>query len=205
MRDFVEGNVPPLLLQSIFLVSGRFLPSASVDDLDGGEELAKLASELKMGIMADTDQFSIIKVAALLNIRMHEQNAGRHASAWLLVSLITRMAYALGLNITRPHTDVSEGEIRRRLMWAAHAADSQAAGGILEYTLTSRRTLGIALPASERAFALGIPGNGQGLEDVEFEPGLARDNTDGIASRYIRIIALRNEILRCVVSREVSC
>ena len=196
MRDFVDNKVPTTLLQSILLVSGRFLPSADTDDLDGGHDLAKLASDLKMGIMADSDRFSIVKLVVLLNIRLHEQNAGRHGSVWLLVSLITRMAFALGLNIARTDSCDKEAELKRRLMWAAHAADSQAAGGILEYTLTDRRTMGIALPASERAFALGLPGRGRMLDEVEFDPITGPDNVEGIANRYIRIIALRNDILR---------
>lgn len=200
MRDFVEGKVPSLLLQSIMLVSGHFLPSAKEDSADGGGDLARLASEIKVGIMADTDRFSIIKLAALLNLRIHEQNAGRHGSVWLLVSLITRMAYALGLHTTRTDLSVTEAEIRRRLMWAAHAADSQAAGGIQEYTLTDRRTWRVALPVSERAFALGIPTVGRMIEDVEFDSGLGQGDTEGVASRFARIIALRDDILRYVWS-----
>jgi len=196
MRDFVEGQVPAMLLQSILLVSGRFLPSAAADNLDGGEDLAKLASDLKAGIMADTDRFSIVKLAVLLNIRIHEQNSGRHGSAWLLVSLITRMAYGMGLNTARLDLPSAETEVRGRLMWAAHAADSQAAGGVLEYTLTDRRTLTIPLPVSEKAFALGLSCRGPMLENVELNPAPGLETAEGVASRYIRIIALRNDILR---------
>jgi hypothetical protein len=166
--------------------------------MDGGEDLAKLATELKGQIMADTDQFSLVKVAVLLNLRIHEQNAGRHGSVWLLISLITRMAYGLGLNTERTDVSSTEAEVRSRLMWAAYAADSQAAGGIMEYTLTDRRNLSIPLPASERAFALGLPTRGRSIELVEFDPARGQDGTEGIASRFIRLIALRNDILRFV-------
>lgn len=199
MRDFVDNKVPTSLLQSILLVSGRILPSADADDVDGGQDLAKLACDLKMGMMADSDRFSIVKLVVLLNIRLHEQNAGRHGSVWFLVSLITRMALALGLNIPGAEACDKEAELKRRLMWACHAADSQAAGGILEYTLTDRRTMGIALPASERAFALGLAARGRLLDEVEFDPITGADDTEGTANRYIRIIALRNDILRFVI------
>jgi hypothetical protein len=148
-----------------------------------------------MWTMMETDRFSLVKLAVLLNIRMHEQQSGRHGSSWLLVSLITRMAYAMGLNADRYDMSVSENETRRRLMWAAHSADSSAAGGIEEYTLTNRRTLRIPLPVSERAFALGTTVRGRMLEEVEFDPAPGPENMDGLANRHVRLVGLRNDIL----------
>lgn len=199
MRDFVDERVPPLLLKSIVLVTGRYLPSANAEHPDGRDELESLATEVKTLIMADIDRFSLIKLAALLILRTHEVNAGRHGSGWLLVSLISRMAFGMALNAEssgRPVT-VAAAEMRKRIMWATHAADSNAAGGIEEYSLSDRRVIRVSLPVSERAWAVSQPVEGRSIDHVEFDPSPGLSGTDGIASRAVRVVCLRNDILRC--------
>ena len=194
MRDIADGTAPVLLLQSIRLVSGRYLPGADNTNADGGKELEVLARDVKMAIMADTDRFSPFTLAALLNLLIHETNSGRHASAWLLVSLATRMSFAMGLNV-ESGGGPAEAESRRRLMWAAFSQDSFSAGGIREYTLSDRQHIKIALPISERAYALNQAVHGRVLADVELEGRIGMDGSDGILHRYVRLVALRNDIL----------
>lgn len=193
MRDHVEGQIPSLLMQSIHLVSGRFLPSADTSNPDGGEGLAKLAIEIKMSLMADTDKYSLTKLAALLLVIFHETCSGRHGSSWLLISLAARMSFAMGLNVETEGLSWKEAEFRRRLMWSAFAIDSQSAGGITEYLLIDRKNLRIALPSSERSYAINNPILGPTLDDIEFNGSIRSD--DGLFQRFIRLIALRNDIL----------
>jgi hypothetical protein len=194
MRDIADGTAPTLLVQSIRLVTGRFMPDADHTNADGGKSMEQLAKDVKTAIMADTDRFSLFKLAAVLNLLIHETSSGRHASTWLLVALATRMCFAMGLHNENPGS-FSDAEGRRRMMWAAFAADSQSAGGIDEYVLTERRHLKLALPSSERAFALNLPVQGRHLQDVELDERPGPEGTDGIFHRYIRLIAIRNDIL----------
>lgn len=197
MRDALSGSVPSLLIASIQVVTARFLPNADRNHLDGGCDTAKLLQEVKSSILADTERYSTTKLAALLNIIQHEANCGRRGSQWLLVSLASRMALAMGFNSDNDDINLTwvEKETRRRLLWGAFLADSLSSGGIPEYTLLPRKHIRVALPSSERNYALAIAVAGRHIGDVEFDEAPAPVGYDGVLQRLIRLVYIRNDLL----------
>lgn len=203
MRDVMEGTASSTLMDSIRVATARYLPGADTEHLDGGESVAELAHRVKSELMADTDRFSLSKLAALLNILYHDSCSGRHASHWLLVALASRMCMGMSLNIENNDLDAAtpgyqfvERETRKRLMWSAFAHESLASGGIREYMLLPLSIIKISAPCSERNFALCVPTRTRNLNELESSMAPIPEQEDGLLVRYLLLVAIRNDLLQ---------
>ena len=213
-RDLQDETVPPILLKSICALAFRYSSESNNDNPDGGERAAKWAQEVKDSLMANTDQYSTAKMTATLNLIIHEQNSGRHGSAWLLVSLATRMALAMGLYLDHEAFSWVEQETRRRLTWAAFILEAQVAGGHQEYLGLSAGTIRGTLPCSEMNYTRCLPSRGWPAKTILEGPlrsgnGSLQpdDRSDGYFTRHIWLMTIRMDLLQWVhvyTSAEVS-
>lgn len=203
-RQVVQGQASPIVVRTICGLSARYLPGADQNHLEGGDQAALWISEAKAALIADTNRFSMSKLAATLCILQHELNCGRTGSAWMFVALAARMALAMGLNVEPTATDMPwiEREQRRRLMWATCCADSFCSSGWPEYSLLSAVELKVFLPSDETSFLLGTERPGMLLSDVMdaaeeeghslvLDPGVSAN----LLARWIWLTKLRDELL----------
>lgn len=198
-------------VKAICAVSMRFLPSADARHVDGGTAAARWAQEAKHGILLEPGRYYPSKLAALLLLVHHEYTCGRIEGAWLLVAMGTRMALAMGFHLDHndggagsgantPSLPWAERETRRRLMWSAFCADSMAAGGLQVYMTCPAASVRVALPCSEANYSLSMPVQCPKLAEVEAEDRIPDmpPGADGPFARYIRLISIRNDMLRWV-------
>ena len=202
-RRVDEGGASPLLIKAMCAVSARFLPNADRSHAEGGPQPSAWCQEAKIGIILDTDRFSLSKLAAILCILTHEFNCGRTGSAWIFVAMAVRMARAMSLNIEGTDTELPfvERETRRRLIWAIFCADCFCSAGLPEYMLLSAKEVHVYLPCDENSFVLGIERPGERLEDL-IDGWKEQDNQVGrgissLMTRWIWLMALRANLLRC--------
>ena len=210
-----DGTAAPILVKAICGVSARYVAPSDNTDPDGGKAAASWIQEAKAGLMIDTDRFSTSKLAATLCIKTHEFNSGRPGSAWLFTPMAVRMALAMGLNDEEPDATATliERETRRRLMWSAFCADAMAAGesaslgtslthagGQVAYLSCPAASIRCALPCDDNLYALGtVPAD---TSATPWDLGNKSYSTarDGLTTRWIRIMAIRNEMLQCVAT-----
>lgn len=139
----------------------------------------------------------------------------------MLTGVITRMAQALQLNLEYSsdlfHDEPNNGpticskEARRRLMWSCYISDTLIGSGVDQLTLFNEGDIKIQLPTNERNFVLQIACATEMLDDGVFLPFVTLDQIPprvidnmGIVALYIRLIALRKQVLRYVKKLDVS-
>ena len=197
MRERDEGRLSPILLASIRLCAGRYLAGADKTHSDGGLRHYELAQNVKQSILADTDRFSTVKLAALLNLLTHERISGRHGSTWLLLSLASRMCLAMGLNReSDAHLSWVSCESRRRMVWATYLMDAFNSSGHREFATLPIDILLLDLPAPERNFALGMAIKMPTLQTYESSPITMLLHASSEFACYVALIAIRGRILR---------
>ena len=117
----------------------------------------------------------------------------------MLVGTLTRFAFALRLNYENPNICSLAQESRRRLMWGIYILDTILAGGLPEFTLCPSNVMHVHLPSQESNFELDILGPNVRLD------GVTDRSTDlGLLAYYIRVMSLRDSILRYVTCIECS-
>ena len=203
MADIDSGSASPLLVKAMCAASGRFLDNADELNPDGGELPAAWAQDVKNGLMADTDQLSVSKLAAMVILIHHEFNGNRMVSAWMLISFAVRMALAMTFSVesTDQHLSWLRAEKRRRLMWAVLCADAVGAGGLDQYTLCPPESVKINLPSDEYFFNIGaappnvMPSLSQVMDRSMGDGHLGRA-CNGLMARWVWIMAIRSEALR---------
>jgi hypothetical protein len=189
----VDQPSSSLLIKTICALSYRFSPAADSSNPDGGSAPARWAEEAKQTLMAGLNTFSADKLATLLYLTQHEVNSSRHGSAWLLMAMAARMAFALRLHYPAEDLGWTAQESRRRLMWAVFSADKFGFAGLQEFTLCPIESMRIPLPASNHNFNLGIPVVNRTLSNIGLEP---EPGADGILSRHVWLMYIRSEVLR---------
>jgi hypothetical protein len=99
-------------------------------------------------------------VATALILAKHDNNSGRFTQAFVLSSMASRMAMALGLHKELPpehQAGTAERETRRRLMWGCYCLERMMHTGIPEFILTQASSIKIRLPCDDYQYLLGIP------------------------------------------------
>lgn len=190
IRDTTNGSLDPLLAKALCTVAARFVTDGN-GHREGGEHVTVWANEVKRGLMDGSNRFSTTTVSIALLINLHELNSGNYGSSWLLVSMASRIAYALNLNV-ESRLPWPEAELRRRLMWAVFQADSHPSAGVREYITCPLDSVQLRLPSNDRHFTLSIPIESSIFNTREYMPVVG---CDGIASRSIWLMALRSRIL----------
>ena len=190
-----QSGFDDLLVRAICATAYRYSDEADTSHPDGGEVPAAWAETLRASL-SDLNHINEDRLAVILVMITHEHASGRSASAWMLTSMATRLAYTLRLQVETPHPRTwLHGELRRRMMWAVYCWDALGSGGIPEYTLCDVSRINIALPVSEYNYTHDIPVQSLTFAQVhanaKFEQG-----ADGVFSRYIRLLALRAQALR---------
>ena len=195
----------PLLLKCMAAVSARFLDDADASHPDGGMLPEQWAKEAKMAITLELDRFSISKLAATLCLIHHEYCSGRIGSAWTWTALATRMCVGMSLHLESPVKtksgsrsdypgDWTEGEARRRMVWATVCADAWSACGLSECTTFDRRLVdNLPLPCTEREFAFGH-GQGDDGTGATLSSGLAYGQLKGISANHIWLTMLGSDV-----------
>jgi hypothetical protein len=201
LRTVHNGTVSRLLLLAICVISYRFSSLSDDAHPDGGERAAFWACRIRHDLMENLDRFSRPTLGATLLLIQHDINSGRSAAAWTLNVLATRMAFALGLNRQGPTgAQWMQVEVSRRLMWSSFCVDAMTHGGILEYCSCPASAVRINLPADEHNFALSIP---EETDPLQRPPSLGeRKRLGGLMSQYVRLMAIRNDVIQSVRSAE---
>lgn len=190
--------------------SSSLKPLSSRMILSAGNEWAKKAQSL---LAAELGMISVQNLMSAVLLHDHEIRIGNYAGAFVLTGTITRMAQALQLNLEYStdifHDEPNNGptvcskEARRRLMWSCYILDTLIGSGVDQLTLFNEPDIKIQLPCNERNFVLQVPcvtemlPTGQPLPFISPKqiPPRVIDNI-GIVALYVRLIALRKQVLR---------
>jgi hypothetical protein len=127
--------------------------------------------------------------------------SGNTSEALILMTTLARFAFALRLNYENPNLCSLAQESRRRLMWAVNVLDTFLAGGIPEFTLCSSSVLHLSLPNMEATFELDT----SYVTVPLYGPSDCSEDGDiGLLGYYIRVIHLRDSVLRYVLPPNIN-
>ncbi|RDW66779.1 hypothetical protein BP5796_09528 [Coleophoma crateriformis] len=186
-QKYNAGAADQALLLAIFGITSQLIDSPP-ETREHGSRCIDAAANL---VLADLDQPSIAKVQTLVLIIRHRNTLKRYTSAFMLVSILSRMAFALRLNYENPTLRFLDQESRRRLMWAVYMLDTTWAGGLKEFTLCPVDVIHLQLPGSEEDFELDVA---RVTAPLSAEPDANKELS--ILAYYIRIMSIRYRILR---------
>lgn len=137
---------------------------------------------------------SIFKVQATVLVVYYKLHTGQLSSAFMLLGIAARFAFALRLNYEDTSLCFLAQESRRRLMWSIYVLDSQISGGLKEFTVCPFETISsIQLPCREEDFELDNPQTTGSLKSISDLPSPSQV---GLLTHYIRIMNIRDRILR---------
>ncbi|KAL1896088.1 hypothetical protein Sste5346_004827 [Sporothrix stenoceras] len=188
MQHFNAGTVNRKVLLAICAVASRFVPpddpARSGPDVqtDRGQQRG-LNSACRANIAAQADAWAkeaktllvledmtLDTVVTALLLARHDINNGLFGSAWMLSSMATRAALALGLNrenhslyrhqqnstvTTNATIPFSEQETRRRLFWACYCLDRMMSTGLSDLTMLRAEHISLQLPCEEHHYLYG--------------------------------------------------
>jgi len=197
VHRFETGLINPALLLALIGTTCEMI-DMGISMKDVGKESLLKAEAMVVG---DVINPSALKIQTLILMIQSHCRQGKMTSAFMLLAIASRFAYALRLNHEAPKLSFIEQESRRRLMWSLFILDTTLAGGIREFSLCSAESMHIQLPCQERNFEL----------DLEEETEFLRPKTDQSISKtvgslgfYIRILWLRHRILQATKEAVLS-
>lgn len=190
-RRCLAGQADDTLLLSIIAISSR-LPGVALQEELIGRKSADLAQST---ILRDPGRPSVVKTQALLLIILYRIWLGSFSEAFVLMATLTRFAFALRINYENPNVCFLAQESRRRLMWAIYILDTMLSAGLPEFTLCSSNVVHLHLPCLEENFELDNPC----LTETLLPDRDSNEKRDlGLLAFYVRIIYLRDQVLRYV-------
>ena len=187
IQSYNAGQAYHALLLGIIGITSQLCESMH-DAQDYGTSCVDTAAS---SILADLETPSVFKLQSLVLIIRHRMAMRRFSSAFMLLSIAARMAFAMRLNYENPNLCFLAQESRRRLMWTLYMLDSTWSAGLQEYTLCPSDIIYLQLPGTEEDFELDTARTTSSL----FE-NLGQDKELSILAYYIRIMSLRYSILR---------
>lgn len=203
LRNFQSGRVDRKLLLAICTAASRFVNDAtnSVSSTTKAQTEAWAKEAKSLLILED---MTMDTVAAALLLARHEVNSGNYSSAWMLSSIATRAALALGLNKeSSADTDslsFSEQETKRRLFWACYCLDRMMSTGSPELVVLRTDHIRLQLPCEEHQYLFGIP-CWTPVVNLEVEmPSTGQEQSQGqrdigMFGQYVQIMQIRYSIL----------
>ncbi|KPM43155.1 hypothetical protein AK830_g3400 [Neonectria ditissima] len=207
LGNFQSGQVDRKLLLAICAAASRFVGSR-VALVSGTVQAQAWAKEAKTLLILE--DMTTDTVAAALVLARHEVNCGNFASAWMLSSIATRAALALGLNNAGRADDAnasfSEQETRRRLFWACYCLDRMMSTGQAELTVVRAEHIRLQLPCEEYQYTFGIPCWTPIVNLEEEMPAMEQSSLAqlqsqgdiGMFGHYVQIMQMRYGILKYV-------
>ncbi|KAK7415441.1 hypothetical protein QQX98_005892 [Neonectria punicea] len=207
LGHFQSGRLDRKLLLAICAAASRFVNDPT-ELVSGPVQAQAWAKEAKTLLILE--DMTPDTVATALVLARHEVNCGNFASAWMLSSIASRAALALGLN-NESCTDDSnmsctEQETRRRLFWACYCLDRMMSTGLSELLILRAEHIRLQLPCEEYQYMFGIP-CWTPITNVEQEmPNMERLSLDqlqaqadiGMFGHYVQIMQMRFCILKYV-------
>ncbi|KAH7137071.1 fungal-specific transcription factor domain-containing protein [Dactylonectria estremocensis] len=144
-------------------------------------------------------------VAAALVLARHEINNGNFGSTWMLSSVATRAALALGLNtqgrVGEGSLSFREQETRRRLFWSCYCLDRMMSTGRPELVVLRAEHITLQLPCEEHQYSYDIPcwTPIKNLEEWMPSDGQLQAQVDiGLFGHYVQIMQMRYCMLKYV-------
>ena len=202
LRNLQSERVTRKVLLAICAVTSRFIDGA-VSSMSARVQAEAWAKEAKSLLVLE-DMTTDTVVAALLLAR-HDINSGNYSSAWMLSSIATRAALALGLNKDATVDDGSlsftEQETRRRLFWACYCLDRMMSTGLPELVVLRTEHVHLQLPCEEQQYLLDIPCATR-INNLETEISCTQENPSsaqanvGMSGHYVQIMQMRYSILK---------
>ncbi|KAE8356935.1 fungal-specific transcription factor domain-containing protein [Aspergillus coremiiformis] len=183
---FHRGQADQCLLLSIISIS-TFLTETNPSKREYAAQYLKTAEQL---IISNLSQPSIVRTQALLLIVRCKMCLGEYASAFPLVSILSRFAFSLRLNYDNHRVCFLAREARRRLIWAVYMLDQSWAGGLMEFTTCPVDAIYVNLPCTEETWELDVcPETEVQLKSPSKLPGLLAGN---VCVSYLRDRVLRH-------------
>ncbi|CAK7206063.1 hypothetical protein SEUCBS139899_008846 [Sporothrix eucalyptigena] len=194
MRHFYTGTVNRKVLLAICAVASRFVPADDPVRGGGGPDMQpdhgqqrgpNSACRAAIAAQADAwakesktllvlEDMTLDTVVSALLLARHDIHNGLFGSAWMLSSMATRAALALGLNrenhslyrhqqnaqnaqnaTMNANIPFSEQETRRRLFWACYCLDRMMSTGLSDLTTLRAEHISLQLPCEEHHYLYG--------------------------------------------------
>ncbi|CAK7227525.1 hypothetical protein SBRCBS47491_006599 [Sporothrix bragantina] len=181
LRQFHAGTINRKVLLAVCAVSSRFVavnsgdpPSATMTtgDVTAAKKARKAAIKAAVA-QADAwakeaktllilEDMTLETVVTALLLARHDIHNGLFGSAWMLSSMATRAALALGLNREQhipqqKAISFTELETRRRLFWACYCLDRMMSTGLSDLTTLRAEHISLQLPCEEHHYIYGTP------------------------------------------------
>lgn len=191
MSEFRRGQCPPILLKAVCAAGSLYLPKNCPSKL----RTDAWVSEAESSVLENYDDTCLANIQTILILILCHTVKRRFKKVMVLLSIASRLAYISRLNHERRDLSFIESETRIRVMWALYMQESLFAGGLAEFTTVPGSNCHVRLPCPETSFAMD-----EGCESFEMlHPTCTKSSSNlGILAYYIRVLNLRDRILRCV-------
>lgn len=188
IQGYVKGHADAALIFALCGLTSQMMGSAP----ETHQQAAKWIENAERMVLQSLDKPSIFKIQVILLIIGYKVHLNAMSSAFMLLTLASRFAFAMRLNYENPSLCWLAQESRRRVMWAIFILDTKAAADLPEFTTCPLDTIHVQLPCREEDFELDNPQITGSIESISQQPL----PSIGLFTQYIRIINIRDRILR---------
>ncbi|KEF58107.1 uncharacterized protein A1O9_06030 [Exophiala aquamarina CBS 119918] len=188
IQGYLKGHADAAFIFALCGVTSQMMGST----LETQQQAAKWIKEAETVVLQSLGKPSILKIQVILLIIGYKVHIDAMSSAFMLLPLAARFAFAMRLNYENPSLCWLAQESRRRVMWAIFILDTKAAAGLAEFTTCALDTIHVQLPCREEDFELDNPQVTGSLKSISQQP----PTSIGLFTQYIRIINIRDRILR---------
>jgi hypothetical protein len=193
VRDFKDGECASALLRAVCAAGSIFLAKNEIEK----QRRDTWIEEAEIHVLKKLDEPNLVNIQVLLLLTFVYSALRKPRKILFLLSIASRMAYLNRLNYEREELPFMLRETRRRTMWALCMQDTFYAAGLPEFTTCAVKSIHVKLPSSETAFAMDIEEESEYLRPLDEQT--SRDTELGILAYYVRLLDIRDRILRFVV------
>ncbi|KAK5047344.1 hypothetical protein LTR84_006867 [Exophiala bonariae] len=188
IQGYVKGYADDAFILALCGLTSQMLGSTP----EVQQQAAKWIERAQNMVLQNLERPSIFKIQVMLLIIGYKVHLHAMSSAFMLLPLAARFAFAMRLNYENPSLCWLAQEARRRVIWAIFLLDTKAAAGLTEFTTCALETIHVQLPCREEDFELDNPQVTGNLESISLQP----PPYIGLFTQYIRIMNIRDRILR---------
>ena len=188
MTALHDNRLEPLLHKAI-CASGALV----IGDKDLESLSIRLSLKVEQSILSGLYHCTLPRLQAL-TVLLHLLRARSSREAlWMLLSIASRMAFTLRLNVEHANDSFCERESNRRLMWSLYLLDSIISAGVESLAVCPSSKIALRLPSNEYCFSLGMEAKTGYLFTAS---STSTDPDMGELSYVVRLMSIRQDILR---------
>ncbi|KAH7303486.1 hypothetical protein B0I35DRAFT_485176 [Stachybotrys elegans] len=192
LQRWSQGTLNPCLLLGMAGVTSRYLNLRNESRGEHGPE-PDWIQEAETRLLSRLAEPRTSDVEAWMLITMNHFLSGKFQKMLVAMSLVTRLALILRLNIEEPRLPFLAQERRRRLMWSIYVTDTLYSSGRTEFTACPAEIIHLQLPCREESFLMDVPAASEPLKVQYDNPSPVNL---GLAAYSLRVLDIRDRAQR---------